>query len=133
LRRSSRQSAFLGAPILLSYHTLLASAEISKHLLATTTNGTAEHVRFTNVLGNPTLQAFVTVRHSDANSTLDVYAFDKIPITKPVQLFKMQGLVKGDAKISYCNSILTAEVDQNSTLNAGKSSGQWTPTSSALL
>src|SRR5437868_4624889 len=30
LRRSSRQSAFLGAPILLSYHTLLASAEISK-------------------------------------------------------------------------------------------------------
>src|SRR6266568_431807 len=30
LRRSSRQSAFLGAPILLSYHTLLACAEISR-------------------------------------------------------------------------------------------------------
>ena len=90
------------------------------------TNGKVERVSFANVLGNPTLQALVTVRHSDANGTLDVYVFDKITNTKPVQLFKMQGLVKGDAKISYYNSVMTAEVDQNSPLNAGKSSAQWT-------
>ena len=90
------------------------------------TNGKVEHVYFANVLGNPTLQALVTVRHSDAKSTLDVYVFDKITNAKPVQLFKMQGLIKGDAKISYYNSVMTAEVDQNSPLNAGKSSGQWT-------
>jgi len=90
------------------------------------TNGKVERVSFANVLGNPTLQALVTVRHSDANSTLDVYVFDKITNTKPVQLFKMQGFVKGDAKISYYNSVMTAEVDQNSPLNAGKSSAQWT-------
>ncbi len=90
------------------------------------TNGKVERVSFANVLGNPTLQALVTVRHSDANSTLDVYVFDKITNAKPVQLFKLQGLVKGDAKISYYNSVMTAEVDQNSPLNAGKSSAQWT-------
>jgi hypothetical protein len=90
------------------------------------TNGKVESVSFANVLGNPTLQALVTVRHSDANRSLDVYVFDKITNARPVQLFKMQGLVKGDAKISYYNSVMTAEVDQNSPLNAGKSSGQWT-------
>jgi hypothetical protein len=91
------------------------------------TNGKVASVSFANVLNNPTLQALVTVRHSDANSTLDVYVFDKITNARPVQLFKMQGLVKGDAKISYYNSVMTAEVDRNSTLNTGKSSGQWTP------
>src|SRR5579859_5615057 len=90
------------------------------------TNGKVESVSFANVLGNPTLQALVTVRHSDANSTLDVYVFDKITNPIPTQLFKMQDLVKGDAKISGYNSILTGEVDQHSALNAGKSSGQWT-------
>src|SRR6266700_3589347 len=43
LRRSSRQSAFLGAPILLSYHTLLACAEISKTLI---THAREERARF---------------------------------------------------------------------------------------
>jgi hypothetical protein len=90
------------------------------------TNGKVERVSFANMLGNPTLQALVTVRHSDANSTLDVYVFDKITNAKPAQLFKMSGLIKGDAKISYYNSVMTAEVDQLSPLNAGKSSGQWT-------
>jgi len=90
------------------------------------TNGKVESVSFANILGNPTLQALVTVRHSNANSTLDVYVFDKITSAKPTQLFKIQGLVKGNAKISGYNSVMTAEVDQNSVLNAGKSSGQWT-------
>ena len=90
------------------------------------TNGKVERVSFANVRGNSTLQALVTVRHSDVNRSLDVYVFDKVTNAKPVQLFKMQGLVKGDAKISYYNSVMTAEVDQHSPLNAGKSSGQWT-------
>lgn len=36
-------------------------------------------------------------------------------------------MIKGDAKISYYNSIMTAEVDQNSTLNTGKTVSQMTP------
>jgi hypothetical protein len=90
------------------------------------TDGRVESVSFANILGNSTLQALVTVRHSDANSTLDVYVFDKIASPLPTQLFKLQGLVKGDARISGYNTVLTAEVDQNSALNAGKSKGQWT-------
>jgi hypothetical protein len=90
------------------------------------TNGNVESVSFANMLGNPTLQALVTVRHSDANHTLDVYVFDKITNARPVQLFKLLGLVKGDAKISYYNTVMTAEVDRHSPLNADKSGGQWT-------
>lgn len=90
------------------------------------TNGKVESVSFANIVGNPTLQALVTVRHNDANRTLDVYVFDQITGSKPAQLFRMQGLIKGDAKISYYNSVMTAEVDQNSPVNAGKKSGQWT-------
>jgi hypothetical protein len=88
------------------------------------TDRKVESVSFANILGNPTQQALVNVRHS--NGTLDVYVFDKITNARPVQLFKLSGLIKGDAKISYYNSVMTAEVDRNSTLNAGKSSGQWT-------
>ncbi len=58
------------------------------------------------MLGNPTLQALVTVRHSNANGTLDVYAFDKITNAKPVQIFKLSGLIKGDAKINGYNTVL---------------------------
>ncbi len=91
------------------------------------TNRKVESVSFANVLGTPTLQALVAVRHSDASSTLDVYVFDKITSAKPMQLFRLSGLIKGDAKISYYNSIMTAQVDKSSALNAGKSVSQWTP------
>jgi hypothetical protein len=91
------------------------------------TNRKVESVSFANVLGTPTLQALVAVRHSDASSTLDVYVFDKITSAKPTQLFNLSGLIKGDAQISYYNSIMTAQVDKNSALNAGKSVSQWTP------
>jgi len=90
------------------------------------TDGKVASVSFANILGTPTLQALVTVRHRNANGTLDVYVFDKITNAKPTQLFKLQGLIKGDAKISYYNSVMTSEVDANSALNAGKSSAQWT-------
>jgi hypothetical protein len=73
-----------------------------------------------NILGNPSLQSLVTVRHNDASGTLDVYVFNNISSAKPTQVFKLQGLVKGDAKISGYNTVMTAEVDKNSTLNEGK-------------
>jgi hypothetical protein len=91
------------------------------------TNGKVERVSFANVISNSTLQALVTVRHSDANNTLDVYVFDKITSKNPVRIFKLDGLIKGEAKISYYNSIMTAEVDPNSTANVGKSVSQMTP------
>ena len=41
------------------------------------TNGKVESVSFANVMGNPSLQALVTVRHSDANSTLGCVCFQQ--------------------------------------------------------
>jgi hypothetical protein len=73
-----------------------------------------------NLMGNSSLQALVMVRHSDANSTLDVYMFNDLTSSKPTQIFKAQGLLKGDAKISGYNSVMTAEVDVNSSINTGK-------------
>jgi Immunoglobulin-like domain of bacterial spore germination len=78
------------------------------------------------LMGTPTLQALITINKGGSGATLDAYIFNNITDAHPTRLFKLQGLVKGDAKISGNNTILTAEVDQNSTLNAGKSSGQWT-------
>jgi hypothetical protein len=91
------------------------------------TNGKVESVSFANVMGNSTLQALVTVRHNDANSTLDAYVFNNITSKNPTQIFKLTGLIKGEAKISYYNSIMTGEVNPNSTLNAGTSDAQMTP------
>jgi hypothetical protein len=85
-----------------------------------------EGVSCANLIGNSSLQALVTVRHSNANSTLDVYVFNNITSAKPTQIFKLQGLLKGAAKISGYNTIMTAEVDQNSSANVGKPSSQWT-------
>jgi hypothetical protein len=85
-----------------------------------------EGVSCANVMGNASLQALVTVRYSNANGTLDVYVFNNITSAKPTQIFKLQGLLKGAAKISGYNTVMTAEVDQNSSANAGKPSSQWT-------
>jgi hypothetical protein len=79
-----------------------------------------------NILGNSSLQSLVTVRHNDASSTMDVYVFNNVTSAKPTQIFKLQGLLKGDAKISGYNTIMTAEVDKNSSVNAGKPATQWT-------
>jgi hypothetical protein len=91
------------------------------------TNGKVERVSFAHILGNSSLQALVTVRHSDTNSTLDVYVFDRITSATPTQLFKLSSLIKGDAKISGYTSVMTAEVNPHSLLNAGKSVSQMTP------
>jgi hypothetical protein len=73
-----------------------------------------------NIMDNPSLQSLVLVRHHNASNTLDVYVFNNITSARPQRIFLQEGLVKGDAKISGYNTIMTAEVDKNSALNAGK-------------
>lgn len=73
-----------------------------------------------NLIGNATLQALITVRYQGTGQILDVYAYNAITSPSPSQLFKLQNLYKGDAKISVYNTVLTVEVDQNSSINAGK-------------
>jgi hypothetical protein len=86
-----------------------------------------ESVSFANLMDTPALQALVSVRYTGADARLDVYVFDNIKNAKPTQIFKLTGLVKGDARISGYNTVMTAEVDKNSTLNAGKSVANMKP------
>jgi hypothetical protein len=86
-----------------------------------------EGVSCASIMGIAAPQALVTVRHSNADTTLDAYVFSNISSATPTQVFKLADLVKGDAKISAYNTVMTAEVDQNSTLNAGKPISAMTP------
>lgn len=85
-----------------------------------------EKVSCANLLLKPSLQALVTVRHVKGDSPLDVYVFNNITSAKPMQIFTLQGLVKGEASISGFNTVMTAKVDRGSAVNVGKSSSQWT-------
>jgi len=87
-----------------------------------TQNGvsTVEGVSCATLIGVPVLQALVTVRYAGTGSNLDVYVFNNISGASPVQLFKLQGLNKGDARISAYSTILTAEVDLGSSVNSNQ-------------
>jgi len=86
-----------------------------------------ESISFANMMDTPALQAVVTVRYTGTDAFLDVYVFTNITSTHPKQIFKLAGLVKGDARISGYSTVMTAEVDKNSTLNAGKLIAAMTP------
>jgi hypothetical protein len=85
-----------------------------------------ESVTCGNLVGNPALQALVTVRYNGTGAILDIYVYTDITNPKPTQLFKLQSLYDGAARISVYNTVLTAEVDQHSSLNAGKDSASYT-------
>ena len=85
-----------------------------------------EKVMCGHLIGNTTLQALITVRFQGTGQILDVYVYNDISSPSPSQLFKLQNLYEGDAKISAYNTVLTAEVDQNSSINAGKGNTQMT-------
>ena len=79
-----------------------------------------------NLIGNATEQALITVRYQGTGQILDVYDYNNITSPSPSQLFKLQNLYKGDAKISVYNTVLTGEIDQNSSINAGKNNTKMT-------
>lgn len=76
--------------------------------------------------GTPALQILVTVSHRDVAGKVDVYIYDNITSVHPIQRFKLTGLNMGDARISGYNTVMTAEIDVNSTLNKGKAPGAMT-------
>lgn len=80
-----------------------------------------ESVSCANLMDNPSLQALVTDRRLDTSNTLDVFMFTNITAATPTRVFQTYGLVKGDAKISDFSTVMTAQADQLSPLNTGKS------------
>jgi hypothetical protein len=84
-----------------------------------------ESVTCGNLMGVSSLQAMVTVRTSGVEALLDVYVYNHLTDPHPNKVFALMGLYKGDAKISNYNSLLTAEVDPNSSVNKGKSDAEF--------
>jgi len=70
-----------------------------------------------NLTGSNSVQALVVVQYEGTGQVADVYVFDSITSPTPEKLFFLQGLYKGSAKISAYGTILTAEVDQGSSIN----------------
>jgi hypothetical protein len=79
-----------------------------------------ESVTCAYLMGVPALQALVNVRTSSAASTLSVYVYNNITNPDPTQIFSLLNLYKGQAKISGYNTVLTAQVDQSSSVNVNK-------------
>ena len=79
-----------------------------------------EMVSCGNLLTNPSLQAIVTVRNPGSDRLLDVYVYTNITSAHPTPLFTLQGLNRGQAKISPYNTVTTAQVDLHSSLNQGQ-------------
>jgi hypothetical protein len=85
-----------------------------------------EQVRCASLMGNSSLQALVTVRYYGSGQVLDVYVYNNISDPSPTQIFKLLGLYKGNASISRYGTLMTAEVDQNSSINQGQSNASYT-------
>ena len=79
-----------------------------------------------NLIGQPTLQALIVVNYAGTGHIVDVYVYNNITDAAPQQIFKLQNLYMGEAKISGYNTLLTGEVDQGSSLNSGKSNAAYT-------
>src|SRR5712691_203011 len=81
-----------------------------------------ESVSCANLAGGSSLEALITVRYDGTGQVLDVYVYNNITDPSPTQIFKLQNLYKGNARISGYNTLLTAEVDQDSSVNKHVSS-----------
>src|SRR5436190_4131399 len=81
-----------------------------------------ESVSCANLVGSSSLQALITVRYDGSGQVLDVYVYNNITDPGPTQIFKLQNLYRGNARISGYNTLLTAEVDQDSSVNKHVSS-----------
>ena len=79
---------------------------------------TVGQVACASMMGVPSLQALVTAQRAD--QMLDAFVFTDITLASPSPLFQVKDLLKGDAKISAYSTVMTAEVDQHSSVNAGK-------------
>ncbi len=90
------------------------------------TGQTVEHVLCGHLMGTPALQAVVTVRHAGASRILDVHIYTNITKVNPTSIFTRRGLSHGDARISGNSTILTAEAERQSRINAHRSEADLT-------
>lgn len=88
------------------------------------TTKTVEGVVCGYLMGVPSLQAIVKISSKDVKFLLDVDVYTAITSAKPVRVFALSGLLGGDVSISNYNTLLTAQIDPNSSLNKGHPAAQ---------
>jgi ABC-type enterochelin transport system substrate-binding protein len=76
-----------------------------------------QNVTCANLKGDSSLQALITVGYAGTSGVLDAYVYTNITASQPQEIFKLQGLAQGNASISANNTIITSEVDGNSTVS----------------
>jgi hypothetical protein len=86
-----------------------------------------ESVTCAYLKGTPDLQALITVRYASTGRVLDAYVYDNLTAANPTQIFKLPNLYEGEAKLSNYNTIITSEVDQNSSANANLPNAEQVP------
>src|SRR5690349_1434936 len=75
---------------------------------------TVGSVACANLKGIPRLQALVNVNIAGTGNIINTYVYDNITDPHPQQIFKQEGLYKGDSRVSTYNTVITAQVDQTS-------------------
>lgn len=75
-----------------------------------------ESVTCASMKGDGTPQALVLVRNDGTGHILNLYVYDGLGNAAPQQIFTVEALYKGSARISPYNTIITGEAD---TLSAG--------------
>lgn len=78
-----------------------------------------ESVTCASMIGKSTLQALVIVRGNGAGKPMDLYVYNNITNPSPSKIFSLLQLYMGDARISPYSTVVTAEVDHNSSVNKG--------------
>ncbi len=80
-----------------------------------------ESVTCAYLKGMPTLQALVKVRFNGSASLLDAYVYDNLTDATPKRIFTLSNLYRGEVRISEYNTLLSAQVDENSLENKNQS------------
>lgn len=104
-----------------------ASVQAANHWNSIINGGptrTVEGVICGYLMGIPSLQAVVKIGYRDTKFLLDVDVFTAITGAKPVRIFALTGLVQGDVNVSNYNTLLTGQIDPNSSLNKGHPAAQ---------
>ena len=87
-------------------------------IMGTSAAQKVEGVLCSYLMGVPTLQAVVKVRYGGTSSLLDIAVYANITSTNPSRIFSLKGLPHGDVRISNYNTLLTGEIDSQSSQQA---------------
>src|SRR5260370_41661590 len=88
-------------------------------IVGTSATKTVEGVICGYLMCVPALQAVLKVRSRGAHFLLDIDVYTAITSTNPVRIFALTGLLQGDVSMSNYNTLLTGQVDPNSSQNKG--------------